>query len=154
MKTTETEPRLRLLENARAYALEKLAEAGEWAAVARRHAEYYRGLLETAPTGAAVGNSAVGLTAEIGNIRAALVWAFSGDGDPRIAVAVATASAQLWLEMSLLAECHDWTSKALALLTTEDKGTRREMVLQAAFGISLRFTAGITEEDCGRDAHY
>jgi tetratricopeptide (TPR) repeat protein len=51
--------------------------------------------------------------------------------------------------MSLLAECHDWTSKALALLTTEDKGTRREMVLQAAFGISLRFTAGITEEAYG-----
>jgi predicted ATPase len=108
VETTETEPRLRLLETARVYALEKLAESGERAAVARRHVEYYRELLETAPTGAAVGNFAVGFTAEIVNIRAALAWAFSGDGDPRTAVAVAAASAQLWLEMSLLAECHDW----------------------------------------------
>jgi predicted ATPase len=146
VETTETEPRLRLLETTRVYALEKLAESSERAAVARRHAEYFRELLETAPTGVAVGDFDVGFTAEISNIRASLLWAFSGDGDPRIAVAVATASAQLWLELSLLAECHDWTSKALALLTTEDKGTRREMVLLAAFGISLRFTTGLTEE--------
>ena len=36
METTETEPRLRLLETTRAYALERLAESGEWEAVARR----------------------------------------------------------------------------------------------------------------------
>src|SRR5207237_10639550 len=80
VETTETEPRLRLLETTRAYALEKLAESGERAAVARCHAEYYRELLETAPTGAAVGNFAVGFTAEIVNIRAALGWAFSDGG--------------------------------------------------------------------------
>src|SRR5260370_8081710 len=50
VETTETEPRLRLLETTRAYALERLAESGEWEAVARRHAEFYRDLFEKAET--------------------------------------------------------------------------------------------------------
>src|SRR5262249_13818709 len=36
----------RLLETTRAYALSKLAESGELNVFSRRHAEYYRGLLE------------------------------------------------------------------------------------------------------------
>jgi len=48
VETTETEPRLRLLETTRAYALERLAESGERDAVAHRHAEYYRNLFERA----------------------------------------------------------------------------------------------------------
>jgi predicted ATPase/DNA-binding winged helix-turn-helix (wHTH) protein len=43
----ETEPRLRLLETTRAYALSKLAESGESEMLSRRHAEYYRDLLES-----------------------------------------------------------------------------------------------------------
>jgi predicted ATPase len=42
------EPRYRLLEITRTYALNKLAESGEGKALARRHAEYYRDLLELA----------------------------------------------------------------------------------------------------------
>src|SRR6266481_6089998 len=146
VETTETEPRLRLLETTRAYALERLGESGEREAVARRHAEYYRDLFERAATGAAPGILAAGFAAEIDNIRAALVWAFSDGGNPSIAIALASASAQLLLELSLLAECQKWTSKALALLSPEENGTRREMVLQVAFGISFRFTTGATEE--------
>lgn len=37
----EAEPRFRLLETTRAYALEKLVNTGEHASVARRHSEYY-----------------------------------------------------------------------------------------------------------------
>jgi hypothetical protein len=36
--------------------------------------------------------------------------------------------------------------KAVANLDAASRGTRHDMVLQAALGISLRFTAGITEE--------
>src|SRR5207237_4344316 len=60
VETIETEPRLRLLETTRAYALARLAESGEREAVARRHAEYYRELLEIAATGAAPGILAAG----------------------------------------------------------------------------------------------
>ena len=140
------QPRFRLLDTTRAYAIEKLDESAERDQIARRHAEYYRELLEIAATGAAPGILAAEFTAEIDNIRAALVWAFSDDGNPSIAIALASASAQLLLELSLLAECQKWTSKALALLSPEKNGTRREMVLQVAFGISFRFTTGATEE--------
>src|SRR6185369_2360150 len=43
-----TKPRFRLLETTRAYAIEKLDESGESERIARRHAEYYRGLFERA----------------------------------------------------------------------------------------------------------
>src|SRR5208282_4183900 len=46
----DTEPRLRLLDTTRAYALEKLIESGEREQLARRHAEYYRDLFERAET--------------------------------------------------------------------------------------------------------
>jgi len=44
----DLEPRYRLPEITRAYALNELAESGERKALARRHAEYYRDLLELA----------------------------------------------------------------------------------------------------------
>jgi len=44
----DLEPRYRLPEITRAYALNELAESGEGKALARRHAEYYRDLLELA----------------------------------------------------------------------------------------------------------
>jgi len=140
-------PRYRLLETTRAYALEKLSQS-EFDTVARHRAEYYRDLLEAA--GAARGAS-VGAreddtcTHEIHNIRAGLAWAFGPGGSAATAVTLAAASASLWLEMSLLAECREWTGKALDLLGTEDRGTRREMVLQTAFGLSQMFTGGMSD---------
>lgn len=79
---------------------------------------------------------------DIGNIRAALTWAFAPGGDAWIGVALAAASAPIWLEMSLLAECHGWMEKALDHLDAADRGTRREMVLQCTLGLSLMFTQG------------
>jgi len=141
------QPRFRLLDTTRACAIEQLEESAESERIAHRHAEYYRELLETAATAAAAGNLAAGFAAEIDNLRAALVWAFSDGGNPSIATALASASAQLLLELSLLGECQKWTSKALALLSPEENGTRREMVLQVASAISSRFTTGTTEEE-------
>src|SRR6202040_1056513 len=80
VETTETEPRLRLLETTRAYALEKLAESGERAAVAHRHAEYYRDLFERAESEVAARFADEWLAdyaREIDNLRTALDWAFS-----------------------------------------------------------------------------
>src|SRR5271166_2925960 len=79
---------------------------------------------------------------DIDNIRAALTWAFAPGGDKWIGVALAAASAPIWLEMSLLTECHGWMGKALDHLDAADRGTRREMVLQTELGLSLMFTQG------------
>jgi predicted ATPase len=91
--------RYRLLDTTRAYALEKLAASGERDWFARRHAEYYRDLYERAeaewerrPTAEWLADYAW----RIDNLRAALDWAFSPDGDISIGVALTTAAVPLW----------------------------------------------------------
>jgi predicted ATPase len=108
VETTETEPRLRLLETTRAYALERLAESGEWEAVAHRHAEHYRNLFERAEAASEMQPAAEWLAEygrEIDNLRAELDWAFSPGGEAAIGVALAAAAVPLWMRLSLLAEC-------------------------------------------------
>jgi predicted ATPase/DNA-binding winged helix-turn-helix (wHTH) protein len=137
--------RYRLLETTRAYALEKLLQAGEFDAAARRHAEYYRDLLqqpgtewEKRPNSDWVGDYA----RSIDDVRAALEWAFSPAGDAAIGVALAAASAPTWIEMALLTECRVWMAAALGALRPEQVGTRQEMALQLALGFSLVPTQG------------
>src|ERR1700730_18202744 len=89
-------------------------------------------------------NSAGAWTSEIDNIRAGLNWSFAPAGDLSIAVDLAAVSAPLWLDMSLLTECHGWIGKALDLLHATDHDARREMILQTAFGLALMFTRGMS----------
>jgi predicted ATPase/DNA-binding winged helix-turn-helix (wHTH) protein len=138
------EVRFRLLEIVRAYAMTKLAKAGETDVVSRRHATYYRGLLEKAQDRAAENVSTAVFVADIDNIRTALNWAFASGNDRSTAVTLAAASAPVWIETSLLTECLEWAAKALDILAAADRGTRREMVLQCAYGISLTFVQGMS----------
>ncbi len=72
--------RYRLLDTTRAYALEKLGESGEREQFARRHAEYYRDLFESAETEWDTRPTAEWLAdygRQIDDLRAALDWAFS-----------------------------------------------------------------------------
>jgi predicted ATPase/DNA-binding winged helix-turn-helix (wHTH) protein len=131
--------RYRLLDTTRAYALAKLVDSGEADATARRHAVYYRYFLEREEASP----STYGSGAEhLGNVRAALEWSFIECGDSDLASALAAASAHLFIEMSLLSECHCWSARALAMLDESTRGARREMTLQAALGVSLMFTKG------------
>jgi predicted ATPase/DNA-binding winged helix-turn-helix (wHTH) protein len=141
----DEEPRFRLLDTTRAYALEKLTESGEREAIARRQAAYYQDLLEVSAHEAAEEPTAGAL--EIDNLRAALAWAFEASGDLSIGVRLAADSVPLWISLSLLDECHGWSDKAIAHLDGAGlRGTRQEMVLQAALGVSLQFAKGITTE--------
>jgi predicted ATPase len=82
--------RYRLLETTRAYAIEKLAKAGEFDAVARRHAGRYLKLFEDAEAEAQTRPTDEWLAdygLRIDNLRAALDWAFSPGGDASIGVA-------------------------------------------------------------------
>jgi predicted ATPase/DNA-binding winged helix-turn-helix (wHTH) protein len=109
--------RYRLLETTRAYALEKLVAAGEFDGTARRHAEYYRDfcLAEIGPSMPWLFKTLdEACRQEIGNIRAALDWAFSPHGDGAIAVSLAIASFPLWLQISLIDECRRYVERALA----------------------------------------
>jgi predicted ATPase len=136
--------RYRLLETTRAYALEKLSESGERGDVARRHAAYFQDLLERAETETGEETSSVTAWAiaygrDIGDVRAALDWAFSPAGDAAIGVALTVAAVPLWTRWSLMEECRRRTEEALRLAPLDK---RREMQLLAGLAPALLATRG------------
>jgi predicted ATPase/DNA-binding winged helix-turn-helix (wHTH) protein len=142
--------RYRLLETTRAYALEKLSENGERERVARRHAEYHRGLFERAEAEWDTRPTIEWLAdyrRYTDDLRAALDWAFSHGGDTSVGVALTAASVPLWMHLSLMEECRGRVERALAALGPGPScDARREMQLQAALAASLMFTKGLVPE--------
>ncbi len=142
--------RYRLLETTRAYALEKLVEAGEFDAAAQRHARRYLDLFEGAVAEAETRPTDEWLAdygPRIDNVRAALDWAFSPNGDSSIGVALTIAAVPLWVQLSLMAECRERVERALASIVLGSSPThRREMQLYAALGASLMYTKGPAPE--------
>jgi predicted ATPase/DNA-binding winged helix-turn-helix (wHTH) protein len=138
----------RLHETTRAYALEKLADSGELEQVARRHASYYRDLFDRAEieldTLAAPAWLA-GYGRHIGEVRAALDWAFSPRGAAEVGVALTVAAVPLWVHLSLMEECRNRVERALSS-TAESRYARRNMQLYAALGAALFLTKGSCPE--------
>ncbi|MFO1323964.1 MAG: winged helix-turn-helix domain-containing protein [Burkholderiales bacterium] len=102
-------PRYRLLETTRAYAVERLGEAGETEAMLRRHAEALLQLLtgfehddQHEPRITAASLSAAG--AELDNLRAALAWATSAGNGDELALALIGKSLRVWSTTHQLAE--------------------------------------------------
>jgi len=137
----------RLLEMTRAYAREKLVTRGDaaQAAVARRHAAFFLTELEMAEQDEGVLQDARPLRPQLGNIRSALAWCFGPDGDRRLAVRLAAASAPVFLNLSHLIECRIWCTRALGEIVDDQRCTALELELQAALGITLMFTRGNSE---------
>jgi predicted ATPase len=142
--------RYRLLETTRAYALEKLVQTGEFDATARRHARFYLDVFEGAEAEAETRPTDEWLAdygPRIDNVRAALDWAFSPNGDSSIGVALTIASVPLWVQLSLMAECRERVERALANIGPgSSPAQRREMQLYAALGTSLMYTTGPAPE--------
>jgi len=140
----------RLLETTRAYVLEKLTESGEFDAVARRHAEYYRDLFERAAGEWETQPAAPWSAAHkprIDDLRAALDWAFSPNGNALMGVALTVAAVPLWMRLSLVDECRGRVEQALsAVAVGEHRGTPEEMQLYTALGASLLYTKGPAPE--------
>jgi non-specific serine/threonine protein kinase len=147
VEKSETGIRWYLLETTRAYALEKLAHSGETWPTARLQAEFYLALF--APFGAEGQlQSAIDdlerYRREVDNLRAALGWAFSSGGDAALGVALAAVAADFWAAASLMPESCEWAGMAIAQIG-DAAGTRREMVLQCSFGITLILTKGMND---------
>jgi predicted ATPase/DNA-binding winged helix-turn-helix (wHTH) protein len=123
----------RLLETTRVYALSRLAESGELQELSRRHADYYKGLLERIENEWEKSSTPL---AHVDNVRAALEWCFGVNGDLAIGVELAAAAAPVFLAMSLLPECHGWSERAIRALGDATLGGSEEMNLQASLGVS------------------
>ena len=137
--------RLRLLDTTHTFASRRLAESDEEDRWRRRHALYFNDLFKQ---GVAMDMpERVGvLGVEVDNLRAALNWAFSVEGDETIAVELAAASASTWMAMALLTECRQWMTKAISRIDDASAGSRQEMIIQSALASCMMFTDGMTEE--------
>jgi predicted ATPase/DNA-binding winged helix-turn-helix (wHTH) protein len=119
--TSETGVRYWLLETTRAYALERLAEAGEAERLARAHAGHMCKVFERAAgdwwrrSDADWGHR---YRPELDNVRAALGWALGSGDDARIGIALAAAAGSLWTELALIREGRRWMDAAAARITT------------------------------------
>jgi predicted ATPase/DNA-binding winged helix-turn-helix (wHTH) protein len=134
----------RLLDTTREYAAVKLAETDEKEEMSMRHALRYAERF-TPDTTRAIAFGSHDVSAyepHMGNIRSALDWSFSESGDVQIGVGLAAGAAPLFLGFSLLGECESWCERGLSALREVDRGTTRELALQAALALSSMFTRG------------
>jgi predicted ATPase/DNA-binding winged helix-turn-helix (wHTH) protein len=99
-------PRYRMLETARAYALERLAEAGETQATLRRHAQGLVDLLEPFESDdwRATSSSVPEAKVEQDNLRVALEWADTAPDGSELVVALVGVSYSVWWSSGNLAE--------------------------------------------------
>ena len=135
----------RLLETTRTFAQTKLAEREEANRIAqRRHADFFsRFLQHDQLIQSRFGKYDLsGYAVHIGNVRTALQWAFSDEGDVSVGTELATLAAPLFIMLSLLDECQRWCERALASLEDCTRGTRQEMILQEALALSSMYTTG------------
>ncbi|KAG8153766.1 ATP-binding protein [Burkholderia catarinensis] len=160
-ENTSGGPRYRLLATTRAYALQQLQNNGECQAAALAHAHYFLTLFKQAPAGGADGRPLTRLDAvhcELGNLRAALDWAFSPRGDRRIGVALAAVAVPCLFDLSLVDECRERARAALDAtqdpeLASISADTRVRLL--AAYAAALAHTAGPNQDthDAWSDVH-
>ena len=139
------EARLRLLDTTLAFASRRLATSDEENHFRRRHALYFCDLFKQSAS-MDMPERLRALGSEVDNLRAALNWAFSVEGDAKIGVELAAASASIWMAMALLTECREWMTKAISRLDDASAGSHQEMIIQSALASCMMFTDGMTEE--------
>lgn len=134
--------RWRLLETIRAYASEKLTENGEYPGAARRHAEHFRDLISrvtASPTVWLSRDDVARCSSELDNVRAALDWTFSPEGDAEIGVGLTIAFAPIWQTLSMMGECRDRVERMLAV-GSPDIRLRQAAALRMWFAYSEALT--------------
>jgi non-specific serine/threonine protein kinase len=105
-----------MLETIREYGLESLTLHGELPALQRLHAEYFLALAEEAEIGLRGPEQPrwfERLETEHDNLRAALAWGLSPDGDPELALRLAGAVSSLWQAGGHFEEGRRWLSEAM-----------------------------------------
>jgi len=117
----DARPRFRLLESARAYALEKLSEDDQLAAMRTRHA---KGLLRALRSHLSLQGAeritqdewTITFAPEVDNLRAAIEWTSGPDGDPSLALDLLAMAAPLMYQLGRFSECLQWFQVGRSLL--------------------------------------
>jgi predicted ATPase/DNA-binding NarL/FixJ family response regulator len=126
------EDRYRLLETLRAYARERLGEAGGAPALRARHAAYYLALAERAAPGTPAGDVAAldQLEREHANLREALRW-WAGRGEAEAGLRAATALSWFWGMRAHRTERREWLARFLALPEAAAPAVRARALVMA-----------------------
>jgi tetratricopeptide (TPR) repeat protein len=106
-----------MLEPIREFAAEKLVEAGEGTALRRAHAEWFLAFAERAapkPLEPHAPHYVTLLEVERGNLRAALGWSGSDDGDPELHLRLAVSLSWLWQRVGRWSEGRAWLEPAIS----------------------------------------
>lgn len=109
--------RFGMMETIRRYALARLEESGEGAAMRSRHALYFAALAaEAEPRLHGAGRAAWlrRLDTEAGNLRAAVAWSIGGDDDSRTGMKLAGALGWYWMLRGELATARQATAAVLS----------------------------------------
>ena len=144
----------RLLDTTRAYAMQKLIESGEAEEYARRHARHHFDWFKRAEAEWATLSYGMKWLNDNGrrvdDVRNALNWAFSPDGDPAFGVALSITSMRLWLELALVHECRAHVERALAALALlPNRSKHDELKLRLTRGLLLPQTTPVLSRDEG-----
>ncbi len=133
--------RYRLLELTRLYGLERLKEQGAAGQMRRRHAEHMLAVLAKAQLHRADVAASAWFDAHphaVDEVRAALDWAFSADGDAELGCALTAAAAPIWMHHNLTDECCERIVRALAQIgSVVAEDPRRDLLLYAALAPAL-----------------
>jgi predicted ATPase/DNA-binding winged helix-turn-helix (wHTH) protein len=131
----------RLLETTRAYARRKADARGDYSRWALRHAHYVLEVFQAAEkvaTGSAQQDWLETYVPFLEDLRAAVFWGFSPEGDWRLAVDLTVASIPLSLQVVVTGECLARVDAALRCLAEEGSlQDERAMKLYAARGVCL-----------------
>jgi predicted ATPase/DNA-binding winged helix-turn-helix (wHTH) protein len=131
----------RLLDTTRAYAREKLRDSHENAEISRRHAAYLCDVWDGAET--LTWSSAEWLEKhgrKIDDVRAAIDWCFSADGDAWLGRRLTAASGPLWFRLYLMSEYGRRLQRALQIhhaASTWDGAL--DMLLNVVLGYTLLY---------------
>ena len=141
-------PRYRLLETTRAYALERLGDAGETVVTLRRHAQslatLLRGYESDGRRWRLAPEDRSALSAEVDNLRAALAWAQAEGGDDGLLLELAGLSSNVWICAGLNVEGLQRCAAARAALRADIP-----LAVQALFWLtSARLGIVTSREDC------
>jgi predicted ATPase len=132
----ETSPRYGVLETIREFALEQLEASGEAAQTRRRHAQFFRDLATRGEPMLLGTPEHDTWTAQLerahDNMRVALTWSVSADGELAVGVDLAGALGWFWLTSGRLQEAQSWCAVLLARRSEADDSLAWAKVLHGS----------------------
>ena len=143
------EPRFRMLETIREFAMEQAVESGRWAALRERHAALFRELSETLASRVMSSEKRQWLDRleeEHDNLRAAITWA-QETGAAELALRMAASLWRFWQMRGYLVEGLDRVTQALAMPHAAEHPEARADALSAAAGLAYWLADGQRARD-------